>query len=104
MSKAVDRVLDAIDVGFQQPADKHHGSQVNTDEGLCWRCLRNPSRHPGEDHTCEPCFAYLNEETDKDPRMSWGGSGHSLPPWWERGGIDDSSADSPPVRANIAPW
>lgn len=67
MSKNLDKALEVLDVGKQTPPLSHRGMYM-PGEGKCWRCLRNPSRVAGEDFTCDGCFAYLNGETDEDPK------------------------------------
>lgn len=71
MSRNLERALETLDVGNQTPASMHAGCYLPTNkDGRCWRCLRNKSRVPGEDFTCEPCFAYLTGETDDDPKTA----------------------------------
>ena len=73
MSRAADRVLEAIDVGLQQAADLHHGARLPALAGKCWRCLTRPARSH-EESLCDPCFEWCAGLSDRDPKRPNGGA------------------------------
>lgn len=69
MSDALDRVLEALDVGLQAPPEVPVGDLhvADYDDELCVRC-RDQGRTDGE--LCGDCRAWLLEDSDVDPLMS----------------------------------
>jgi hypothetical protein len=70
VSKSVDHIIDAIDVGLQSPLRTgflagYQGMYMG-DVGTCWRCNQPTAR--GLFLACEPCRAWMSCETDEDPK------------------------------------
>jgi hypothetical protein len=65
----LDRVMAVLDIGNQNCLASPGAGDLFLSEGTCWRCRHGRPR--AVDYTCEPCFAYLTEETDVDPRSNY---------------------------------
>lgn len=99
MSDALDRVLEALDVGLQVPPEAMGLHSTDYDDRLCARC-RYTDRDGGE--FCGACRAWLSSESDVDPL----GDRETLEEQWDswaRGVPDDGSSVQRTIEIEVSP-